>query len=83
MSIRLAVAAVLAIIVSFAIPYSYYHVRGYHEPKNAWKCVWVEPVDPADKRACAAIPDEWLGQQFARCMVKLGYTRKCPDEVKP
>lgn len=60
-----------------------YMNSGYSEPKNAWKCKWIEPIDPADKRACAAIPDDWNGNQFARCMVKLGHTRQCPEEVKP
>lgn len=71
-----AVAAITPLFVAV-----YYNNRSYHEPYNAWKCTWNEPVDPADKRACAAIPDKWLGEQFARCMVTLKYTSKCPNEV--
>ena len=70
-------------VVSYNISYWLSTNRSYHDPDNAWKCKWIEPVDPADKRACAAIPDKWNGEQMAACMIRLWYGRECPDEVKP
>jgi hypothetical protein len=74
---------IAAPVLSFMVTRYYVNNRPYQEPENARKCEWIGPIDPADKRACAAIPDKWLGPQFARCMTTIGYFRKCPDEVKP
>jgi hypothetical protein len=79
----LVVVSIIAPLLSFAVSYYYVNNKPYHDPPNAWKCKWIEPVDSADKRACASIPDAWAGDQMARCMVKLGYGRECPDEVRP
>jgi hypothetical protein len=81
--VLLAFCCVTFPVLSYFVTSAYLDWRGHQEPKNAWKCKWIEPIDPADRRACAAIPDKWLGPQFARCMTTIGYGRRCPEEVRP